>query len=79
MTRSLTDGELAILRLVQDHLGPQNTVDNVVVNENNEAFITARNTAGERCIMLNLTNLAGWVAEGSWSVESIISDMREAC
>jgi hypothetical protein len=78
MTRPLTAGELSILRLAQDHLGPQNTIDDVFITANNGAAIFAKNAAGELCIMLHLTNLSEWVADGVWSIESIIRDIQAA-
>jgi hypothetical protein len=78
MTRPLTAAELAILRIAQDNLGPHNTADDVFINEDNGAVIFAKNAAGESCIMLHLTNLAEWVAEGVWSTEAIVRDIQAA-
>lgn len=58
--RSLTPGEVSVLRDVRAFWGPQNTESDVFVSDSDEAvlFVRARDLSQPLCIVL--TNLARW-------------------
>lgn len=63
--RDLTSGEAKILGIIQDGYGSKNTVDEVFFTLEDEAAIAVKNSAGHTQIMVNLTNLATWRANGT--------------
>lgn len=67
--KQLTDSETAILRMIQQGLGPQNTADDVFFTEANEAVIFVKGPEGTSLVMAHLTNLAAWRADGTISTD----------
>jgi hypothetical protein len=65
--RFLTDGENAVLTIIQQGYGPQNSVDNVFFTNANEAVILVKSSDGTSPVMANLSNLAAWRADGTIS------------
>ncbi|MGC1187386.1 MAG: hypothetical protein WA871_08330 [Candidatus Acidiferrales bacterium] len=65
--RDLTAGEAAVLRLIYEGYGPQNTVDKVFFTDADEAAIFAKAPNGASTVMANLTSLAAWRADGTIS------------
>ena len=63
--RQLTESETAILRIIQQGFGPQNTVDEVFFTDENEAAILVKASEGKSRVIANLTNLAAWRADGT--------------
>ncbi len=63
--RVLTQGETAVLTLIQEGYGPHNSVDKVYFNPASEAVIFVRLTNGMSIVMANLSNLAAWRADGT--------------
>jgi hypothetical protein len=63
--RNLTPGEAKILGMIQDGYGPKNTVDEVFFTLEDEAAIAVKNSAGDTQLMVNLSNLAAWRADGT--------------
>lgn len=68
--RTLTDGELQVLALVQSKFGAGNTEAEVVIHGMNEAVIWAQDDSGSTVMMVNLTVLAGMQADGTISDEA---------
>jgi hypothetical protein len=56
--RALTDGESAILSMIQQLYGPQNTVDAVFFTDSGEAALFVKGSEGASQLVANLTNLA---------------------
>ncbi len=65
--RALTEGEAAILRIIQQGYGPQNTPDKVFFTNSDEAAVFVKALDGTSPLMANLTNLATWLANGTIS------------
>lgn len=65
--RALTEGEAAILRIIQQGYGPQNTPDKVFFTNSGEATMFVKALDGISPLMANLTNLATWRANGTIS------------
>jgi hypothetical protein len=65
--RNLTASEAAVLRIIQEGYGPQNTTDEVFVTGTDEAAIFVKASDGTSPVMTNLTNLAAWRADGTIS------------
>jgi hypothetical protein len=63
--RDLTAGETGILGIIQDGYGLQNTADEVFFTADDEAAIAVKDSNGTTQLMVNLTNLAGWRADGT--------------
>src|SRR5690348_16269950 len=65
--RDLTPEELAILREIRSFWGPQNSIHDVFFSNQDEAalFVKARN--GSSQVVVVLTNLGRWVADGTLS------------
>ncbi len=63
--RALTASEEAILKLIQEGYGPQNSVADVFFSKTNEARIFVKLSDGNSKLMANLTNLAVGRADGS--------------
>jgi len=62
--RKLSDGELAILELIRSHYGFRNTPEEVIFSDQDEAVIWVKEDDGSIPLMVNLTNLAKWRANG---------------
>ena len=65
MQHHLTDDEVRILEIIQDHYGSHNTADKVFRAGDDEAVIAVTNAAGATAVVVNLTNLAEWCACGT--------------
>ncbi len=65
--RELTAEEAAILKIVQEGYGPQNSIDEVFFSERDEAVIFVKAPDGTMLLAANLTNLAAWRADGTIS------------
>ncbi len=65
--RALTEGEAAILRIIQQGYGPQNTADKVFFTNSDEATVFVKAVDGTSPLMANLTNLVTWRANGTIS------------
>jgi len=65
--RELTAGEAAILTMIQQGYGSQNTADEVFFTDADEAAIFVKASDGTLPVMANLTNLAAWRADGTIS------------
>jgi hypothetical protein len=65
--RVLTAGETAVLTMIQEGYGPQNSTDEVVFTDADEAVIFVKASKGTSPMMANLSNLAAWRANGTIS------------
>jgi hypothetical protein len=65
--RVLNAGETAILAVIQQGYGPQNTADSVFFTERDEAAIFVKAADGTSPLMVNLSNLATLRANGAIS------------
>jgi hypothetical protein len=65
--RVLTTGETAVLAMIQQGYGPQNTIDGVFFTNEDEAVISVTASDGTSPLMANLSNLAAWRADGTIS------------
>ncbi|MFZ0863902.1 MAG: hypothetical protein ABR881_19375 [Candidatus Sulfotelmatobacter sp.] len=65
--RVLTDGEIAVLTVIQQGYGPQNGIDQVFFTPADEAIIFVRLSNGMSIVMANLSNLAARRADGTIS------------
>jgi hypothetical protein len=73
--RSLSEGELKILRLIQKYYGALNTEDEIIFDDNDKAVIWIKDETGDTILMVNLTNLAAWRVDGVIpSEEDLLSD-----
>jgi hypothetical protein len=63
--RVLSDGEAAILAMIQQGYGPQNSANNVFFTSAGEAILSIRTVDGTSPLMANLSNLATWRANGT--------------
>ncbi len=63
--RALSDGESAVLILIQQGYGPQNEIDKVFFTKADQAVIFVEASDGTSQIMANLSNLAAWRANGT--------------
>jgi hypothetical protein len=73
--RSLSEGELKILRLIQKYYGALNTEDEIIFDDKDEAVIWIKDETGDTILMVNLTNLAAWRDDGVIpSEEDLLSD-----
>jgi hypothetical protein len=63
--RVLSDGEVAILAIIQQGYGPQNSADNVFFTKADEAVLFVKAADGTSPLMANLSNLAAWRADGT--------------
>ena len=72
--RHLTEGELFILRLIQETYGPDNTEDEVFFGDENEAVIFVRGDGGGLGMAV-LTTLAKFLEDGTIaSIEELKRD-----
>jgi hypothetical protein len=69
--RRLSHDELLVLRLVQAHFGPQNTMMDVFLTSSAEACIAARDAAGAARALVNLTSLGAWYRTGRMSMDEL--------
>ena len=65
--RVLTDGENAVLTIIQQGYGPQNSIDKVFFTNADEAVIFVKASNGMSPVMANLSNLSAWRADGTIS------------
>ena len=65
--RGLTEGENAILTIIQQGYGPQNSIDRVFFTNPNEAVIFVKLSDGTSPLMANLSNLAALREDGTIS------------
>lgn len=63
--RVLTAGESAILAMIQQGYGPQNSADKVFFTKADEAVVSVEASDGTSALMANLSNLAAWRADGT--------------
>jgi hypothetical protein len=63
--RELTPGEAAVLAVIQEQFGVQNTAQEVFFTDSNEAALFVKSPDGSSPVMANLTNLAAWRADGT--------------
>jgi hypothetical protein len=63
--RILTDGETAVLAIIQEAYGPHNSRDKVYFSPAGEAVMFIRLANGMSIIFANLSNLAAWRADGT--------------
>jgi hypothetical protein len=63
--RVLTAGETAVLAMIQQGYGPQNSADTVFFTNVGEAVISVTASDGTSPLMANLSNLATWRADGT--------------
>ena len=68
--RALKAGEAAILGVIQQGYGPQNTADTVFFTERDEAVILIKASDGTSRLMANLSNLATLRANGTISSDT---------
>jgi hypothetical protein len=65
--RVLSDGEAAILAMIQQGYGPQNSADIVFFTKADEAVLFVKASDGTSPLIANLSNLAAWRADGTIS------------
>ena len=65
--RVLTAGEIAVLAMIQQGYGQQNSADSVFFTNAGEAVISVTASDGTSPLMANLSNLAAWRADGTIS------------
>lgn len=65
--RVLTDGETAVLTIIQEGYGAHNTVDKVFFSPADEAVMFVRLLNGMSVVMANLSDLAARRADGTIS------------
>jgi hypothetical protein len=65
--RVLTDGETAVLTIIQEGYGMHNTVDKVFFSPADEAVMFVRLLNGMSVVMANLSDLAARRADGTIS------------
>ena len=63
--RILTEGETAVLTIIQQGYGAHNNAERVFFSPANEAVMFVRLSNGMSALMANLSNLAAWRADGS--------------
>jgi hypothetical protein len=63
--RKLTVEEAAILTMIQEGYGSQNSTDEVFFSDKDEAVIFVKASDGTMPLCSNLTNLAAWRADGT--------------
>ena len=67
--RALTEGESAILTVIQQGYGLHNTIDKVYFSPENHAVMFVRLTNGMSIVFANLSDLAARRANGSIATE----------
>jgi hypothetical protein len=69
--RPLSRLELGVLREVQDYWGPQNTTSQVLFVESGDAVLFVVAPDGSSPVMVNLTNLGTWHADGTLTLATL--------
>jgi hypothetical protein len=64
-SRPLSEGELQILREIQELYGPQNSKERVFFSDDDEAVIFVEDTGGRAVLCAVLTNLAAMCKDGT--------------
>lgn len=67
--RVLTDGETAVLAIIQQGYGPHNSIDKVYFTPADEAVMFVRLANGMSIVMANLSTLAVRRADGTISTD----------
>lgn len=57
--------------MIQDGYGSQNTVNDVFFTDTDEAAILVKAPMGTSVLMVNLSNLAAWRADGAMTDEEL--------
>jgi hypothetical protein len=70
--RVLSEGEAAILAMIQQGYGPQNSADTVFFTKADEAVLFVKASDGTSPLMANLSNLAAWRADGTISSDEVL-------
>ena len=65
LRRVLTEGETAVLTIIQQGYGPHNSIDRGFFSPADEAVMFVRLSNGNSIVMANLSNLAAWRADGT--------------
>lgn len=68
--RELTPGESVVLGMIQQGCGSQNVPDDVFFTDAGDAAILVKAPNGSSTLMVNLTNLAEWRANGTISSDA---------
>jgi hypothetical protein len=63
--RALTDGETAILLIIQEGYGPHNSIDRVYFSPGDEAVMFCKLANGMNAAYVNLSNVAAGRADGT--------------
>jgi ABC-type branched-subunit amino acid transport system ATPase component len=63
--RVLTEGEIAVLTVIQQGYGEHHTLDRVYFSPADDAIIFVRGTNGMSILLANLSNLAARRADGT--------------
>jgi hypothetical protein len=63
--RALTEGEAAVLVIIQAGYGPHNSIDRVYFSPADEAVLFCRLANGMNALFANLSNLAARRADGT--------------
>lgn len=63
--RPLTEGEIAVLTIIQEGYGAHNAMDKVYFSPADEAVMFVRLANGMSIVMANLSNLAAGRADGT--------------
>jgi hypothetical protein len=63
--RELTPGEVRILAIIEERFGARNRPDEVFFTDADEAALFIKAPDGTSVAAANLTNLAGWRADGT--------------
>lgn len=69
--RSLTEGELTVLRLVQDIWGDLNTPDEVFGTDDGGVGLFVKASDGTLPLFVHLSNLSAMYADGSLSYQKL--------
>lgn len=69
--RPLSHHEMGVLREIQDFWGIQNGARDVFVTDSGEAAIFVIAMDGSRPVMVNLTNLGAWLADGTLTLTTV--------
>lgn len=63
--RPLTEGEIAILKIIQEGYGAHNSIDRVYLSPEDDAVMFCRLANGMNALFANLSNLAAKRADGT--------------
>jgi hypothetical protein len=67
--RELTKGEITILEMIRSHYGSRNAPAEVIFMDTGEAVLWVRAEDESIPLVVNLSNLAKWYADGTISTE----------